>query len=360
MPDTRIITFAEAINEALDQSLAREPGVFLLGEGVADPKGIFGTTKGLLEKYGSERVIEMPVAENGLTGVAIGAALVGQRPVMVHQRVDFALLALEQIFNNAAKMHYVTFGAHRVPLVIRMIIGRGWGQGPQHSQSLEAIFAHVPGLKVVMPTTAYDAKGMLIAAIEDDNPVIFLEHRWLHGTFGPVSQDHYSVPLTGPRLVRQGEHVTVVATSYAVLDAMRAAEALTATGVEPEVIDLRVLRPLDLAPIVASVKKTGRLVFVDTGWKICGMGAEVVAAIAEACFGALLAPPARIGLADHPTPSSRSLIASFYPRPETIADEICRLLAVGDDTRADVEETLAHSLKDRLIDVPDRSFAGPF
>ena len=221
----RVMTAAEAIREALDAAMSADPAVYLIGEGVADPKGIFGTTLGLAEKYGPQRVIEMPVAENGLTGVAIGSALMGQRPVMIHQRVEFCLLAMEQVVNNAAKLHYVSNGRHRVPLVIRLIVGRGWGQGPQHSQSLEALFAHVPGLKVVMPATAADAKGLLLGAIADDNPVVFIEHRWIHYARGRVPDGAAPMPLDGPRRLRAGGDVTVVATSYMVLEAMQAAEA---------------------------------------------------------------------------------------------------------------------------------------
>jgi pyruvate dehydrogenase E1 component beta subunit len=188
MAETRIISAAAAILEATAQCLAADPRVYLMGEGVADPKGIFGTTLGLIEQFGPDRIIDMPVAENGLTGIAIGSALMGRRPVMVHQRVDFAMLALEQLGNNAAKMFFVSNGAHRVPLTVRMIIGRGWGQGPEHSQALEPVFAHFPGLKVAMPATPYDAKGLLIAAIEDDNPVILLEHRWMHYATAHVPQ----------------------------------------------------------------------------------------------------------------------------------------------------------------------------
>ena len=245
MPESRILNAAEALREAMDLALERWPEVYLIGEGVADPKGIFGTTVGLAEKYGPDRVIEMPVAENGLTGVAIGSALLGQRPVLVHQRVDFALLSLEQLFNTAAKSHYVTGGKHKVPLVVRMIVGRGWGQGPQHSQSLEAVFAHVPGLKVVMPATPAEFKGLLLGAIEDDNPVLMLEHRWLHYVTGEVPDGFTASPIEGPRLARAGKDVTVVASSYMVLEALRAADALSQAGCEAEVFDLRVLRPLD-------------------------------------------------------------------------------------------------------------------
>ena len=263
-----------------------------------------------------------------MTGVAIGSALMGQRPVLVHQRVDFALLSLEQLFNSAAKSHYVTGGKHRVPLVVRMVIGRGWGQGPQHSQSLEAVFAHVPGLKVVMPSTPGEFKGLLLGSIADDNPVLMLEHRWLHYVTGEVPEGFTSIPVAGPRLAREGRDVTVVASSYMVLEALRAADALSAAGCEAEVFDLRVLRPLDLTAILASVRKTGRLITVDTGWRIGGLGAELVAEITERAFADLKQAPRRIGLPDHPTPSSQPLAAAYYPGSVDLVDAVEAMLAL--------------------------------
>ena len=355
-----ILTMAQSIREATDLCMNNDASVYLLGEGVADPKAIFGSTTGLVEKYGTDRVIEMPVAENGLTGIAIGSALMGQRPLMVHMRVEFALLAMEQIVNSAAKQNYLSMGRHRVPLVIRMLIGRGWGQGPQHSQSLEAMFAQVPGLKVVMPTTPHDAKGLMIAAIEDNNPVIVLEHRWLHNISGEVPEGRYTVPLEGSRLVREGTDATVVATSFAVLEAMRAADALAQAGCSAEVIDLRTLRPLGLDMVRESVAKTGHLLIVDTGHRTFGIGAEVAAAITETAFADLKGPPLRLGLPDHPAPSTRALAEAFYPRPETILETAAGMISLSDTARKKAEQTLADNLKDRLVDIPDSDFTGPF
>ena len=351
---------AEALREAMDTCLDRDPSVYLIGEGVNDPKGVFGTTTGLLEKYGPDRVIEMPVSENGMTGIAIGSAIMGMRPVMVHQRLDFALLAMEQIVNNAAKTHYVTRGAYRVPMVIRMIIGRGWGQGPAHSQSLEAMFAQVPGLKVVMPTTAAESKGMLIAAVEDDNPVLMLEHRWFHYVSGDVPAGYYTVPLDGARRVREVDGVTVVATSYMVYEAMRAADALGDAGIGVDLFDLRVLRPMVLAPIVESVRRTGRLVVIDNGLKTLGTGAEVVSAIVEACFAEMKAPPARIGLPDHPTPSSRALVRGYYPNSLDVVDAVGRVIGIAEERLAPVRAEIAELLANTPVDVPDPAFRGPF
>jgi pyruvate dehydrogenase E1 component beta subunit len=360
MHNARSISAASALQEATALALERYPEVYVMGEGVADPKGIFGTTSGLVEKFGRDRIIEMPVAENGLTGVAIGSALVGQRPLMIHQRVDFALLALEQLVNNAAKTHYVTGGKHRVPLTVRMIIGRGWGQGPQHSQALEPLFAHIPGLKVVMPSTPAEFKGLLLGAIEDDNPVIILEHRWLHYVSGAVPQGYYTIPLQGPRHARDGNDVTVVAASYMVLEAMRAADALAEIGVETDLFDLRVLRPLKLDDIVASVRRTGRLVTVDTGWRIGNVGAEIAAHVAEHAFTALKAPPRRIGLPDYPTPSSRALASTYYPGSVEILDAVAAVCGL-DGTRTDgLRRKLDAQRNATPIDIPDPAFKGPF
>ena len=278
------MTFSQAILEATDQCMAGNPRVYLIGLGVPDPKGTFGTTKGLEAKYGPKRVMDMPTSENGMTGVAIGSALVGMRPIMTHQRVDFALLALDQIINNAAKWHYMFGGRMRVALVIRLIIGRGWGQGPQHSQSLQAVFGHIPGLKVVMPTTPNDAKGLLVAAVEDDNPVIYLENRWLHGIYGPVPEEIYRVPLGQARTVREGHDLTIVADSYMTLEAMRAAELLAQDRIEAEVVDLRTIKPLDMPHVLESVRKTGRVIVADAAWRTLGLGAEILAQVRRGIF----------------------------------------------------------------------------
>ena len=360
MPEPRMITTAEAIREALDLALAQRQDTYLMGEGVADPGGVFGTTKGLIDVYGPERVVEMPVAENGLTGIAIGSALMGRRPIMTHQRIDFAMLCLEQLFNTAAKSHYVTNGAHRVPLTVRMVIGRGWGQGPQHSQSLEAMFASVPGLKVVMPSTPADFKGMLLASIEDDNPVIFIEHRWLHYVSGDVPTGWYARPLDGPAKVHSGDRATIVATSYMTLEALRAATALARRGCATDVFDLRVLRPLNLAVIIESVCRTGRLIVCDTGWRTLGLGAEIIAQVAEQALGGLKRPPFRIALPDYPTPSALALAEVYYPGSAQIiaaAQKLCDLSEV--DAEAAREEVVA--LRQGVpIDKPDPSFKGPF
>lgn len=348
---TRQLRYVEAIHEALDLCMAKDPAVYVMGLGVPDPKGIFGTTLGLQQKYGPDRVLDMPTAENGMTGVALGSALVGMRPVMVHQRVDFVVLAMEQIVNQAAKWHYM-FGARaKAPLVIRLVIGRGWGQGPQHSQSLHAWFAHIPGLKVVMPATAADAKGLLISAIEDDNPVIFIEHRWLHNIKGPVPAGIVREPIGTARVVREGTDVTLVGLSHMTLECVRAAEQLAEDGISAEVVDLRSVRPLDRETLLSSVRKTGRLVMADTGWATAGVSAEVLALASEHAFDALKSAPIRLALADCPIPSTPALANECYPHVNDIAAAAARQLG-----RAYKPRPLSSS----PLDVPDASFTGPF
>jgi len=349
----REIKYSQALNEAVDLSMAKDPSVYIMGLGVPDPKGIFGTTSGLQQKYGVNRVMDMPCAENGMTGVAIGSALVGMRPIMTHQRTDFALLALEQLVNQAANWHYMFGGKMNVPLVVRMIVGRGWGQGPQHSQSIQSWFAHIPGLKVVMPTTPYDAKGLLISSIEDNNPVIFIEHRWLYNISGTVPEEYYQVPLGKARIAKEGKDVTIASVSYMTLEAMRAAEMLATKGISAEIIDIRSLKPLDSETIVKSVKKTGRLVVADTGWLSGGISAEIIAKVTEQAFSQLKCPPGRIALPDGPTPTSQELSKYYYPRAIHIASSILKMLGHSPENIKETETNIP-------FDVPDTTFKGPF
>lgn len=351
---SRELKFFQAINEAIDLCMARDATVYIMGLGVPDPKGIFGSTLGLRPKYGSMRVMDMPTSENGMTGVAIGSALAGMRPIMTHQRVDFTLLAVEQIANQAANWHYMFGGQASIPLVIRMVIGRGWGQGPQHSQSLQAWFAHIPGLKVVMPTTPHDVKGLLISSIEDNDPIIFLEHRWLYNITGEVPEAIYRVPLGKARVAREGRDLTIAATSYMTLEALHAAEILATGGIKAEVIDIRTLRPLDRTTIADSVRKTGHLLVADTAWKTGGFGAEIVAQVAEEAFSDLKSSPRRIALPDCPSPTSPALAEYYYPRAPRIAAAAGEMLGVDADK-------LIQKVKTAIpLDVPDASFTGPF
>ena len=358
--DIRQLSFVDAIREALDQLLDTDPSVMIIGEGVPDPKSIFYSTAGLQKKYGAHRVFDMPLAENGLTGVCIGAAISGMRPVMIHQRIDFALLSMDQIVNNAAKWHYMFDGKSKIPLVIRMIVGRGWGQGPQHSQSLQAMFASVPGLKVVMPTTAADAKGMMIAAVEDNNPVIFIEHRWLHHVTDLVPQGIYRTPIGKARLLHSGDDVTVAAFSYMSLEALAAAKALKQyMGISVDLLDMRTVRPLDIPAVITSVEKTGRLLVADTAFKTGSVAGELISQIAETAFGALKKAPVRIASPDHPVPTSPFMSADYYPGPRQIAEAIIDL--VGADRQIDGYALLGDSLQSsNRHDVPNRDFSGPF
>ena len=351
----REITYAQAILEATDQCMGKDSSVYIMGLGVPDPKGVFGTTLGLQDKYGDRRVMDMPVSENAMTGVAIGSAIRGMRPILTHQRIDFMLLSLDQIINNAAKWHYMFDGKMRVPMVIRLIVGRGWGQGPQHSQSLQALFGHIPGLKVVMPSTPNDAKGLLISSIEDDNPVIFLEHRWLHHVFGEVPEEIYRVPLGKANILKQGKDVTIVATSHMALESFRAARFLEAKGVEVEVVDLRTIKPLDEQTILNSVRKTGKLVVVDGGWKFLGLPAEIITMVIEKAFNHLKAPPCRVAFPDIPTPTSRVLSSEFYPGVINIVNAVNGILGMPD-----VGEAELGLGQDIVKDIPDKSFTGPF
>jgi pyruvate dehydrogenase E1 component beta subunit len=350
----REMKYVQAIHEATDQCMAKDPAVYVMGLGVPDPKGIFGSTLGLEQKYGSGRVMDMPASENAMTGVAIGSALAGMRPILTHQRIDFAVLSMEQIVNQAANWHYMFGGQMSVPLVIRMIIGRGWGQGPQHSQSLQAWFAHVPGLKVVMPATPYDAKGLLVASIEDDNPVIFIEHRWLHNIAGHVPEETYRVPLGKARVARRGKDVTIAAVSYMTLEALRAAEMLAEDGIDAEVVDVRSLRPLDDESILESVHKTGRLVAADTGWRTGGFSAEIVATVTEKAFDDLKSAPRRVALPDCPTPTTPALANLYYPRAAHIVVATKQMMGLS------VGDSVLRPPASVLLDVPDKSFKGPF
>ena len=350
----RQLTYAAAVREAFAIALERDPAVTLLGLGVPDPKGFFGTTTDLHREFGEDRVMDMPCAEAGMTGVAVGAALNGLRPVINHQRLDFALLSMDQLCTQAAKWRYMFGGTQNVPMVMRAIIGRGWGQGPQHSQSLQSWFAHIPGLKVAMPSTPYDAKGMLIAAIEDDDPVVFLEHRWLHHLSGPVPEGRYTVPIGPARVAREGGRVTIAAISYLVVEALEAAERLSAEGIEAEVVDVRALRPLDRETLLSSVWKTGHLVVADGAWAQAGMSAELIAAVTEEAFTALQAAPRRVCFPDCPSPTSPALAADFYPRAGHIVAAVREALGQPADP---IDLAVGEEAE---LDKPNPAFTGPF
>ncbi len=324
----RELTYGQAIREALEQAMEISEDVFVMGEGVDDPGGIFGSTLGLKERFSNKRVMDLPLSENGFTGIAAGAALGGMRPVVVHQRMDFLLLTLDPMANHAAKWRYM-FGGNggHMPLTVRAIVGKGWGQAAQHSQSLQALFAHFPGLRVAMPATPFDAKGLLLASIFGEDPVVFIEARSLYNNTGPVPENPYIVPFGQASIRRTGNDVTLLATSYLVPEAIDAAKHLEKQGVDAEVIDLRTVSPIDDQTIITSAQKTGRVVVVDSGSRTCGISAEISDRIMRGAFHALKAPVERVTLPDVPTPCSSALEAAFYPTAQTILTAVERLMA---------------------------------
>ncbi|MFM8679613.1 MAG: alpha-ketoacid dehydrogenase subunit beta, partial [Alphaproteobacteria bacterium] len=320
MPDTtapalRELTYAEAIREALAQAMEADPRVFTLGEDIGVYGGAFGVTGDLVHRFGEERVIDTPISELGIAGAAVGAAITGMRPVLEFQFSDFVTLAMEQIVNQAAKIRFMFGGKASVPMVVRMPAGSGTGAAAQHSQSLEAWFAHVPGLKVVQPSTPHDAKGLLLAAIDDPNPVLIFEHKLLYKTKGHVPAEPYRVPIGTAVTRRAGSTATVVATSIMVHRALEAAEALAPEGIDAEVIDLRSLRPIDTAAIEASARRTGRLLVVHEGVRTLGIGAEIAAHVAGSeAFDFLDAPIMRLGGRDAPLPYNPVLEKAAVPQ----------------------------------------------
>ncbi len=274
--------FTDAMSDAFIQSMQKDKNVLIMGEGVTDPKAIFNTTREALKKFGPQRVIETPVSENAMTGIQIGLSLLGKKTIFIHARVDFSLLAFDQLINNASKWHFMYGGTMNIPIVIRLIIGRGWGQGPQHSQSLESVFSHFPGLKVVVPSTAHDCKGLMISSIFDKNPVVFIEHRWLHNYSSNYSKKFYKISLNDSiDLKKKGKDLTILSSSIMLIESLKAEKILKKFGISLEILDLRVLRPLNLKKLFTSLNKTKNLLFVDNGWKSFGVGSEIFANILE-------------------------------------------------------------------------------
>ena len=308
----RNLQYSLAINEALRQMMETDASVFLIGQGVKSPWYVGKTADGLLEKFGEERVIDTPVSENAMTGAGVGAAIAGMRPVVVHPRVDFMMYAMDPIINQAANWYYMNGGKASVPVVIWGIINRGGEQAAQHSQAIHAVFSHIPGLKVVMPSTPYDAKGLMIAAIRDPNPVIFIDDRWLYGSEDVVPEDIYEVEIGKGVVRKKGKDITVVATSFMAHESMKAVQELEKEGIDVEFIDPRTVKPIDQDLILKSVMKTGRLLVVDGGWKTCGLAAEISAMVSENVFEYLKAPIKRVTLPDCPAPASAELEKEFY------------------------------------------------
>lgn len=327
---SKLLSYREAISSTLAQEMRRDSNVFVYGLDVPDHKRIFGSTAGLVEEFGLERCFGMPLSEDAMTGFGLGAALNGLRPVYVHIRADFLFLCLNQIANMIASYRYLTGGKVSVPLVIRAVMGRGWGQGAQHSKSIHSILAHLPGLKVIMPTRPADVKGLLTSAIRDNNPVVMLEHRWLYDTQGEVPEDkNFSIPLGEPHVLREGQDVTIVATSWMNIEALQAAELLKKNhGVTVEIIDPRTIYPLNYDLIYKSVNKTRHCIVADYDWLSCGFSAEVAARVSEHCFSRLTSPVIRLGFAETPCPTTRPLEDAFYSNAVDIIRAVEKKLAL--------------------------------
>ncbi|WP_448207970.1 alpha-ketoacid dehydrogenase subunit beta [Azospirillum sp. sgz302134] len=322
MAEGRLLRYVDALREAFAQEMARDESVFLFGLDVDDHRAIQGSTRGLLQEFGPDRVFTTPLSEDAMTGVAIGAAMAGMRPVHVHIRMDFLLLCMNQLVNIAAKARYMYGGAVRVPMVVRSMIGKSWGQGAQHSQALHSMFMHVPGLKVAAPSNAHDAKGCMTAAIRDDDPVVFMEHRLLYPMEAHVPEEPFEVRPGKARVVAPGSDITVVGISNMVVECLRARSLVEETGVSVEVIDPIWLAPLDIDTIVDSVRRTGRLLVADNGWTMCGAGAEIVAQVLERLGPDARVAVKRIGFEPTTCPPSPVLENRFYPNPGTIATAI--------------------------------------
>jgi pyruvate dehydrogenase E1 component subunit beta len=320
------LSYREALNQAMREEMRRDRRIFLIGEEVAYYQGAFKVSKGFLEEFGPRRVIDTPITEAGFTGLAIGAAMAGLHPIVELMTMNFGIIALDQIVNNAAKIRYMSGGQLSVPLVIRGPGSAAHQLGAQHSQSLEAWFCHVPGLKVIAPATPHDAKGLLKSAIRDEYPVIFIEAQLLYSTKGEVREGEYTIPIGLAEVKRTGSDVTVVAYSKMLLVALEAAEAMSREGIEAEVIDLRTLKPLDLSTIVTSIKKTGRLVIVEEGWRFCGLGAQIAESVYSTALDFLDAPIRRVTGEDVPMPYSRPLEDAAIPNKARVIEAVKSIL----------------------------------
>jgi acetoin:2,6-dichlorophenolindophenol oxidoreductase subunit beta len=345
----RSMLFKEAVRFALSKEMESDPDVFVFGLDVDDHKAIYGSTEGLAKKFGARRCFGTPISEEAMTGIALGAAVSGLRPVHVHIRADFLMLAMNQIVNMVSNLRYMSGGRLSVPLVIRAVIGRGWGQSAQHSKSLHGIFAHIPGLKVILPSTAQDAYSLLRASVRDENPVIFLEHRWLYDVTGEVDEKCV-IPLGQAIVRRQGRDLTIISTSWMSVEALKAADIFSRRrGIELEVVDVRSVAPLDQETLFRSVEKTHHCVVADYDWVFCGFSAELAATVSHHCFGALRRPVERIGFAHSPCPTTRPLEDRFYPSAKDLIRTVEKILNLS---KTDLSSEELYTYENR--------FKGPF
>ena len=347
MSKVSVLSYGEAIYEGIYQSMLTNNDVFIFGQGVDDYKGHYGTTLDLHKKFGKQRSFDTPLSEDSLTGIAIGASLAGMRPIFVHQRMDFLMLCMNQIINMASKIYYISNGLQNVPIVIRASIGRSWGQGAQHSQSLYSFFAHVPGLKVIAPTTPYDVKGAIIASINDNNPVIFVEHRMLYKNKGFVPKNKYEISLSKARIIKNGSDLTLIGISYTVIDCLRAAKMLKKKNINVEVIDLISISRIDIATIIKSIKKTKKIIIIDNDWLNCGLTSEISTQITEKLEYKI--PIVRMGYEFSPCPTTRNLEDKFYPSAKLIATKAYELITNKKDW-----------IPEEIINEEVEEFKGPF
>lgn len=323
---SRMCSYIESIRETLEQAMQLDSRVFLMGQGINDKVGMFGMTTGIFEKFGTERAFDTPLAETGLAGVAVGAAMAGRHPVYFHNRPDFLMLTMDQIVNHASKYSYMSAGQYSVPLIFWAVTGQGWGSAAQHSQALQGLFMHIPGLKLIMPTTPYDVKGLLVSALADPNPVLILDHRRIHNQEGAVPQELYKIPFGKGVIRRSGSDVTIVGISSMLIECLDAADKLKKEGISAEVIDLRTIKPFDEDLVVDSVKRTGRLVIADTGWKCAGVAAEISACVYDKTFYDLKSPIERVALPDVPTPAGYNLEEEYYRTSEDVCEAVRKVI----------------------------------
>lgn len=351
---TKTITYEEGINIGLKVSMKKNPNLIIFGLGVGDPKNIFNTTKDLKEKFGNSRVFDVPCSENALTGIAIGSSLNGVPSVLSHQRLDFLLLSMDQLINSASKYFYMFGSQKSIPITIRCMIGRGWGQGPTHSQNFQSALAHFPGLKIIMPTFPNDAKNLMIKSIEDKNPVIILEHRWLYNTKQRNNTKISSNSISKAKIVKKGSDVTIVSLSYMTIEALKAASFLKKEyGIRCEIIDLISIKPLDFKTIIQSIRKTKKIIVVDTGFYSHSVSSEIISEIYIKYSNLLNKPPKKIAMPDLPEPTSYHLTKNFYNNHISIIKEVLKIMEIKLEAKINLNLHAHH-------DVPDEKFEGPF